>query len=144
MLSLVTGVWQGVCFVSSLENTDYNEFRRVFSHSFQQIFSVALKINPQPLPYAFLQFRMHAHPFIYLYIVQVLEVIFELNKWIYNKINYIRQHYLFINTQGYMFRPIIRSSSGLHCKLSHWCCVHIGIPIFFTLVEYIKSGKFLC
>ena len=27
-----------------------------------------------------------------------------------------------------MFWPISRSSSGLHTKLSHWCCVDIGIP----------------
>jgi len=42
----------------------------------------------------------------------------------YNKTNYIRQRYLFIYTYGYMFRTIIQSSSGLHNKLSHWCCVH--------------------
>jgi len=29
----------------------------------------------------------------------------------------------------YMFRSISRSSSGLHSGLSHWCCVHIGIPV---------------
>ena len=34
-----------------------------------------------------------------------------------------------IYTQGYMFRPISRSFAGLHSKLSHWRCVHIGIPI---------------
>ena len=46
----------------------------------------------------------------------------------YNEINYIRQHYVFIYTYCCMFRPISRSSSGLRIRLSHWCCVHIGIP----------------
>ena len=66
----------GVGFVSSLKNTDYDEFRRVFSQSSQQIFSVALKINPRPLPFAFLHFCMQAHLFFHLYIVRDVEVIF--------------------------------------------------------------------
>jgi len=37
---------------------------------------------------------------------------------LYNEINYIHQHYLFM-----------RKTTGLHSGLSHWCCVHIGIPI---------------
>ena len=42
-----------------------------------------------------------------------------------------------INTQGYMFRPISRSSSGLHSRLSLVLCAHWD-PNMFTLIEYIK------
>jgi len=35
-----------------------------------------------------------------------------------------------------MFRPISRSSSGLHSRLNHWCCMHIGIPIRFVMPSF--------
>jgi len=95
------------CFMCSLENTDSNEFRRVFSQYSQQIFSVAPKINQRPLPYAFLHFCSHAHLFVYLYIVPVVEVIFELNRLIYNKINYIRQHYFLLIHKATCFDPSV-------------------------------------
>ena len=37
-----------------------------------------------------------------------------------------------------MFRPISRSSSGLHCRQIHWCCVHTGIPNVYLLTPWCR------
>jgi len=54
-------------------------------------------------------------------------VLFTNHKCIINLIIYVSTTFS-IYTKDYMFRPISRSFSGLHSRLTHWCCVHIGIP----------------
>jgi len=107
MVSLVTGVLQMRVSCVVWKTPTLMSFVVFFSQYSQQIFSVAPKINQRPLPYAFLHFCSHAHLFVYLYIVPVVEVIFELNRLIYNKINYIRQHYFLLIHKATCFDPSV-------------------------------------
>ena len=56
-----------------------------------------------------------------------------------NKLNSTRQHNKYVLQYiGYMFRPVNRSSSGLH-RNSLGCCLGIGIPNIFTVVNIYKT-----
>jgi len=66
----------------------------------------------------------------------------EVLEWTYNEYNHICQHYLFIKTEATCFDQTF-DHPQVCGRLSHWCCVHIGIPICLIVVRYIKSGKYL-
>jgi len=49
----------------------------------------------------------------------------------------MRQDYLFINTYATCFDPTLGHPQACG-RLSHWCCVYIGIPICLTVVGIHK------
>ena len=55
--------------------------------------------------------------------------------YIIKLITYVSTTFI-INIQGYMFRPISRSSSGLHSRLIHWCSPDF---MYFINVNILRS-----